>query len=114
MTLLHRPPNHLNKSLTILIITFYENAQEQLLSSKFDNVLSTFFHRPPRSTISPPVEPTRTVTLLHRPSNHLNKSLTILIITFYENAQEQLLSSKFDNVLSSFFSDHLDQQLALQ
>ena len=88
MTLLHRPPNHLNKSLTILIITFYENAQEQLLSSKFDNVLSTFFHRPPRSTISPPVEPTRTVTLLHRPSNHLNKSLTLLKITFYENAQE--------------------------
>ena len=54
------------------------------------------------------------MTLLHRPSNHLNKSLTILIITFYENAQEQTLSSKFDNVLSTFFSDHLDQQLALQ
>ena len=50
------------------------------------------------------------MTLLHRPSNHLNKSLTILKDTFYENAQEQLLSSKFDNVLSTFFSDHLDQQ----
>ena len=73
-----------------------------------------FFLRPPRSTISPPVEPTRTMTLLHRPSNHLNKSFTILIITFYETAQEQILSSKFDNVLSTFFSDHLYQQLALQ
>ena len=54
------------------------------------------------------------MTLLHRPSNHLNKSLTILKETFYENAQEQLLSSKFDNVLSTFFPDHQDQQLALQ
>ena len=54
------------------------------------------------------------MTLLHRPSNHLNKSLTILKETFYENVQEQILSSKFDNVLSTFFSGHLDQQLALQ
>ena len=73
-----------------------------------------FFVRPPRSTISPPAEPTRTMTLLHRPSNDLNKCLTILKITFYENAQEQFLSSKFDNRLSTFFSDHIDQQLALQ
>ena len=73
-----------------------------------------FFLRSPRSTISPPVEPTRAMTLLHRASNHLNKSLTILKITYYENAKEQLLSSKFDIVLSTFFSDHLDQQLALQ
>ena len=47
-----------------------------------------FFLRPARSTISPPVEPTRTVTLLQRPSDHLNKSSAILKITFYENAQE--------------------------
>ena len=61
-----------------------------------------FFLKPPRSTISPPVEPTRTMTLLHVPSNHLNKSSAILKITFYENAQEYPLSSKFDNVLSTF------------
>ena len=73
-----------------------------------------FFLRPPRSTIRPPVEPTKTMTLLHRPSNQLNKSLAILEITFYENAKEWILSSKFNNVLSTFFSDHLDQQLTLQ
>ena len=103
MTLLPRPSNHLNKSFDILKIIFYENAQEQFLSTKFDNLLSTFFLRPPRSTISPPVEPNRTITLLHRPSNHLNKSFDILKITFYENAQEQFLSTKFDNLLSTFF-----------
>ena len=86
--------------------------KNNFLSSKFENLLNTFFLRPPRSTISPPVEPTRTMTLLHRHSNHLNKSLAILKITC-ENAQEQLLRSKFDNVLSTFFSDHLDQHLAL-
>ena len=53
------------------------------------------------------------MTLLRRPSDHLNKSLTILKETFYENAQEYFLSSKFDNVLRTFFSDQLEQQLAL-
>ena len=28
--------------------------------------------------------------------------------------KNDFLSSKFDNVLSTFFSDHLDQQLAFQ
>ena len=66
-----------------------------------------------RSTINPLSEPNRTMTLLRRTSNHLNKSLTILKRTFHENANEYFLSSKFDNVLSTFFSDQLDQQLAL-
>ena len=43
-----------------------------------------FFLRPARSTIIPLSEPTRTMTLLHRPSNYLNKSFTILKETFYE------------------------------
>ena len=51
--------------------------------------------------------------LLRRPSIQLNKSLNVPKITFYENARENFLSSKSDNLLSNFSSDQLDQQLAL-
>ena len=34
-------------------------------------------------------------------------------VTFQESAHEYFLSSKFDNVLGTFFSDQLDQQLTL-
>ena len=50
------------------------------------------------------------MTLLDRTSIHLNKSLTILKMTFYEIAQAQFLSVKF-NVVSTFFVNHLDQKL---
>ena len=53
------------------------------------------------------------MTLLHKPSIHLNKSLTILKTTFYEIAQTKFLSVKFDNVVSTFSVKHLDQKLAL-
>ena len=53
------------------------------------------------------------MTVLRRPSIQLNKPLTVLQTTFYENATEYILSSKPDNLLSTFFSDQLDQQLAL-
>ena len=171
MTLLHRTSIPFNKSLTILKMTFYEIAQAQFMSVKFDNVkyffrkpprskiithseptrvmtllhrtsiplnksltilkmtlwncASTvfereiwqrsryFFRKPPRSKISTHSEPTRVMTLLDRTSIHLNKSLTILKMTFYEIAQAQFLSVKFDNVVSTFFVNHLDQKLSL-
>ena len=47
-----------------------------------------FLLRPARSTIGPVSEPTRTMTLLRRPSVQLNKSLTALKFTFHENAQK--------------------------
>ena len=53
------------------------------------------------------------MTLLCRPSIQLNKSLTVLKTTFYENALEYFLSSKSDNLLSTFYADQLDQQLGL-
>ena len=53
------------------------------------------------------------MTLLHRPSIHLNKSLIILKTTFYEIAHAEFLSVKFDNVVSTFSVKHLDQKLAL-
>ena len=53
------------------------------------------------------------MTLLHRTSIPLNKSLTILKMTFYEIAQAQFLSVKFDNVVGTFFVNHLDQKLSL-
>ena len=53
------------------------------------------------------------MTLLLRNSTHLNKSLTTLKITFLETAQEYFLSSKFDNVLSTFSVDDIYQILPL-
>ena len=54
-----------------------------------------------------------TLLRLRRPSIQLNNSLAVLKTTFYENAPEYFLSSKSDNLLGTFFSDRLDQQLAL-
>ena len=51
--------------------------------------------------------------LLRRPSIQLDKSLTVLKTTFFGNAAECFLSSKSYNILSTFFSEQLDQQLAL-
>ena len=53
------------------------------------------------------------MTRLLRTSTHLNKSLTRLKFSFHKTAQEQLLGSKFDNVLSTFFVDDLYQILSL-
>ena len=111
MTLLHRPSIHLNKSFTTLKVAFHEIAEAYFLSPKLDNVLSTFFRRPPRSKITSLLEPTRIMTRLHRPSIHLNKSFTTLKVAFHEIAQANFMSPKFDNVLSTFFVGHLDQKL---
>ena len=53
------------------------------------------------------------MTLLRRLSIQLNKSSAVLKTTFYENAQENFLSSKFDNLLNTFLPDQLDQPLGL-
>ena len=53
------------------------------------------------------------MTLLHRTSIPLNKSLTILKMTFYEIAQAQFSSVKFDNVVGTIFVNHLEQKLSL-
>ena len=102
MTLLHRPSIHLNKSFTTLKVTFHEIAQAYFFSPKFDNVLSTFFRRPPRSKITSLLDNTRIMKLLHRPSIDLNKSFTTLQVTFNEIAQANFLSPIFSNVLSTF------------
>ena len=110
MTLLHRPSTHWNKSMTRLTITFYETVHAYFLSPTFDNALKKkFFCTQARWKISSVLKPTRITTLLHRHSIHLNKSLTRLIITFYETAQAYYLSPNFDNVLSTFYVGHLDQ-----
>ena len=58
-------------------------------------------------------EPTKIITVLRRPSIQLKKSFTRPKIAFHETAQEYFLSSKFDNVLSTFFIDHLDGKISL-
>ena len=52
------------------------------------------------------------MTIQHRPSKQLNKSLTILKVTFNETAQAYFSSSKIDNVLNTSLGN-LDQKLAL-
>ena len=99
VTLLPRPSIRLNRSLTRLKCDLYS----ELLSAKFDNVSSTFFRIPPSSKIVSPSDCTRTVTLLPRPSIHLNKSLTRLKSDLCWNIKYRVLSAKFDNVSSTFF-----------
>ena len=53
------------------------------------------------------------MTLLQRPPIQLNKSLTRLKTAFHETAQAIFSSSKFGNVLSTFFVEKLDQKLTL-
>ena len=113
ITLLHRLSIQLNKSLTRLKTAFHETAQAHFSSSKFDNVLTTFFVDDLDQKVAVRQKPTRIITLLHRPSIQLNKSLTRLKTAFHETAQAHFSSSKFDNVLSTFFVDDLDQKLVL-
>ena len=101
MTLLLRTSTDLNKPLTRLKITFHETAQEYFLSSKFDHVLSTFFVDD-LYQILPLFQNLLGLWHSYLGQTHLNKSLTRLKITFHETAQEYFLSSKFDNVLSTF------------
>ena len=115
MTLLLRTSIQLKKTLTRLKVTFHETAQEYFLSSKFDNVLSTFFEDHLYSILS------LLQNLLGLWHSYLGPqsiwtspwSLTRLKVTFHETAQEYFLSSKFDNVLSTFFVDHLYPILSL-
>ena len=88
MTSLRSPSIQLNKSLTALKLTFYENAQKKFFELEIWQRIKSFLLRPARSTISPLSEPFRTIKLLRRPSIQLDKSLTVLKFTFYENAQE--------------------------
>ena len=111
VTLLTRPSIHLNKSLTRLKAIYVETLYTAILSAKFDNVSSTFFCIPTRSKIISPSDCTRTVTLLTRPSIHLNKSLTRLKAIYVETLYTDILSAKFDNVSSTFFVYHLGQKL---
>ena len=55
---------------------YVKTLYNEFLSAKFDSVSSTFFRIHPRSKILSLSDCSRTVTLLLRPSNHLNKSLT--------------------------------------
>ena len=106
MTLLLRTSTDLNKSLTRLKIPFMK-LQKSIFELESWQRVKYFFRRWPISNITSVSEPTRIMTLLLRTSTDLNKSMTRLKITFHETAQEYLLSSKFDNVLSTVFVDDL-------
>ena len=113
MTLLLRTSTHLNKSLTRLKITFHETAQEYFLSSKFDNVLSTFFVDDLYQILS------LFQNLLGLWQSYLGpqpirtspwQDWKSLFIKLHKSIS---LSSKFDNVLSTFFVDDQYQILSL-
>ena len=112
MTLLLRSSIHLNKSLTRLKIIFHKTAHVFFELEIWQRV-KYFFRRWPKSNIISSLEPTRVMTLQLRTSTQFNKSLKRLRIFFHETAQEYFLSSKFDNVSSTFFVDDLYQILSL-
>ena len=72
-----------------------------------------FFRIPPRSKIFSPSECTRTLTLLPRPSIHLNKSLTRLKAIYVEALNSEFWARNFDNVSSTFFVCHIGQKFFL-
>ena len=81
MTPLHRPSIQLNKSLTRLKAAFHETAQANFSSSKFDNLLNTFFKQP-RSTISSASEPTRIMTVAAAQESQRNRLITAWFSSF--------------------------------
>ena len=78
MTLLPRPSIHLNKSLTRLKSILCWNSIQQVFERENWQRIEYFFRVPPRSKILSLSDCTRTLTILPRPSFHLNKSLTRL------------------------------------
>ena len=68
------------------------------------------FRIAPKSKNLSPSDYSRTLTLLPRPSIHLNKSLTRLKSDLCWNIKKRVLSAKFDNVSSTFFVYHLGQK----
>ena len=112
MTLLLRPSIHLNKSLTRLKVTFHETAQEFFWARKFDNVLSTFFVDHQYSILS------QLQNLLGLWHSYLDPqsiwtSPWLYWKSIFMKLHKYFLSSKFDNVLSTFFVDHLYPILSL-
>ena len=86
-----------------------EHYIETILSSKFDNVSTTFFHRPGSSKTLSLAHSFRMLTLRPRPSNYLNKSLGRKTING-ETLYREYLSSTFDNVPTTFFIDQIVQK----
>ena len=103
MTLLHSFSNLLNKSLTILKVTFYDTAQAYFFEPEIWQRIEYIFRWPPISKITYLLAPTRIMTLLRRPSIHLNKSFTTLKVTFYENAQAYFFEPEIWQRIEYFF-----------
>ena len=114
ITVPRRPSTQLKKFFTRLKIAFHETAQEYFLSSKFDNVLSTFFvdHLDGKLAQFENLQNLKIIRGPRRPSTQLKKFFTRLKIAFHETAQEYFLSSNFDIVSTTFFVDHLDGKIA--
>ena len=106
MTLLFRTSIHLKKTLTRLKVTFHETAQEYFLSSKFDNVLSTFFV----DHLYPILSPLQNLLRLwhsYLGPQSIWTSPWLDWKSLFMKLHKSVFSSKFDNVLSTFFVDHL-------
>ena len=112
MTLQCRPSIQLNKSLTVLKISFLKT-HKKFFELEIWQPIKYVFPRPARSTIRAPLEPTRTMTLLRRLSIQLNKSLTRLKITFMKTHKNIFWARNLTTYSCTFFPDQLDQQLGL-
>ena len=112
-TLLILTSFHLNKSLTRLKITFRETAYRHPLSAKFDNDTSTFLVD----------NPDQKLLLLQNLLGCLHSYSSPLFIwassrlhwktLFVKLHTDTLLSTKFDNDMSTFFADNRDQKFLL-
>ena len=107
-------PHFIWKSPSLDWISLFRKLNKSILNFEYKIWrIKSFFRRPPRWKIISVSKPTGIITVLRRLSIQLKKSFTRLKIAFQETAQEYFLSSKFDNVLSTFFVDHLDGKIAL-
>ena len=103
VTILPTPSIHMNKSLIRLKSDLFWNTTKRVFEREIWQRIEKFFCIPPMSKIFSASDCSWTVTLLTRPSIHLNISLTRLKSDLCWNTIKCFLSAKIDNVSSTFF-----------
>ena len=111
VTLLPRASNHLNKSLTRLKSSLCWNTIYRVFEREIWQRIDHFFRIPPRSKIPSLSDCTRTVTLLPRPSFHLNKSLTRLKSNLRWNTINRVFECEIWQRIEYFFCIHPRSQV---
>ena len=106
LTLLPRPSIHLNKSLTRLKSNLCWNTIKRVFECKIWQRIEYLFRIHPSSKIRFFSDFTRAVTLLPRPSIHLNKSLTRLKSNLCWNTIKQVFECEIWQRIEYLFRIH--------